>query len=159
MLERAQIRQLFIPAPDSRSMTADLAAAPPCIFCEIGAGRAPGHVVFENTDTIAFLDLFPYTRGHLLVVPKRHVDRLTDLRRDEYEGFLGSLAELCRRIDRLSSHYNVALNQGAFAGQVIFHLHFHVIPRYGPENPFLSHPRTRLSDADAKTVVAELSAP
>lgn len=129
------------------------------MFCEIAGGRAPGHRVYESPGTVAFLDLFPYTRGHLLVVPKRHVDRLTDLRPDEYDDFFGGLAELCRRINRFSRHYNVALNQGEFAGQVIFHLHFHVIPRYGPENPFLAQPRTRLSDDEARRVVAELSAP
>jgi histidine triad (HIT) family protein len=131
----------------------------PCVFCEIAAHRSPGHGVYESAGTIAFLDLFPYTRGHLLVVPKRHVDRLTDLRHDEYDDFFGALAELCRRINRFSRHYNVALNQGEFAGQVIFHLHFHVIPRYGPENPFLAQPRTRLSDDEARRVVAELSVP
>ncbi|MCI4330503.1 MAG: HIT family protein [Thermoplasmata archaeon] len=132
---------------------------PPCVFCEIAAHRAPAYTVYETERTLAFLDLFPYTRGHLLVVPKRHVDRLTDLRPEEYPDYVGSLAELCRRVDRFSRHYNVALNQGEMAGQVIFHLHFHVIPRYGAHNPFLAQPRARLADAEARRVVAELSKP
>jgi histidine triad (HIT) family protein len=138
---------------------AERGAAPPCIFCEIAAQRAPAHVVYETPGTVAFLDLFPYTRGHLLVVPKRHVDRLTDLKPEEYRDFFGSLSEMCRRVDRFSRHYNVALNQGENAGQVIFHLHFHVIPRPTRENPFLAQPRSRLEEAEARRVVAELARP
>jgi histidine triad (HIT) family protein len=130
-----------------------------CIFCEIVRGKAPAHVVYEDAKTTAFLDLFPFTRGHLLVVPKRHVDRLTELPPTEYADFLGALAHVCRQVDRLTHHYNVALNQGEFAGQIVFHLHFHVIPRYGPGNPFDARPRQRLTDAEAHAALAALNPP
>lgn len=133
--------------------------SPECIFCEIVARRAPSHIVYEDEATIAFLDLFPFTRGHLLVVPKRHVDRLIDLPRSEYSGFLTALVEACRRTERLSRHYNVAMNQGELAGQIVFHLHVHVIPRYGKDNPFGVHPRERLDAGDADRLVGTLSAP
>jgi histidine triad (HIT) family protein len=107
-----------------------------CVFCEIVGGRLPAHIVYEDAGALAFLDLFPWTRGHLLVVPKRHVDRLRDLAVADHAPYLGAIAEVCRRVERLSSDYNIALNQGARAGQVVFHLHVHVIPRYGEENPF-----------------------
>lgn len=128
-----------------------------CIFCDIVAGRAPAYILHEDATTLAFLDLFPFTRGHLLVIPKRHVDRLTDLPREEYTPFLGALADLCRRMDRLSTHYNVALNQGALAGQIVFHLHFHVIPRYEGPNPFGVSPRERLTEAAARAVMSDLA--
>ncbi len=130
-----------------------------CIFCEIVQRKSPSHIFYEDDTALAFLDIFPFTRGHALVVPKHHVDRLTDLPRAQYTGFLGGLSEVCRRIERLSTHYNVALNQGALAGQIVFHLHFHIIPRYDEQNPFRSHPRERLEDADARALVAQLSAP
>jgi histidine triad (HIT) family protein len=129
----------------------------PCVFCDIVAHRAPAHVVYEDASTVAFLDIFPFTRGHLLVVPKRHVDRLTELAPAEYAPFIGALAQVCRRVERLSSHYNVSLNQGSLAGQIVFHLHFHVIPRYDGSNPFRSTPRERLGDAEANRVVRELA--
>ena len=129
-----------------------------CVFCEIVERRSPAHILYEDATTIAFLDLFPFTRGHALVVPKRHVDRLTDLPPSDYPGFLQGLANVCRRMERLSTHYNVALNQGALAGQIVFHLHFHIIPRYGEENPFRSHPRERLLDTDARALLDELTA-
>ena len=131
-------------------------AATPCIFCEIAEHRSPAYVLYEDDATIAFLDLFPFTRGHLLVVPKRHGPRLSDLRPEEGAPLFRTLATLCRRVERLAPDYNVALNAGAAAGQIVFHVHFHVIPRYGEANPFRAASRTRLDDDDARQLVAEL---
>jgi histidine triad (HIT) family protein len=122
---------------------------PGCIFCDIVHHRAPATIIDEDDKTLSFLDLFPVTRGHVLVVPKHHVDRLTDLPESDYTDFLRTLSRVCQRIERLSSHYNVSLNQGALAGQIVFHMHFHVIPRYGEGTPQWSRPRDRLSEADA----------
>jgi histidine triad (HIT) family protein len=131
----------------------------PCVFCDIVAHRAPGYLVYEDPTAVAFLDIFPFTRGHLLVVPKRHGARLTDLPFDDQVALLRALDEVCRRVERLSSDYNVALNAGAKAGQIVFHVHFHVIPRYGESNPFLTAGRVRLQDDEARELVRELSRP
>jgi histidine triad (HIT) family protein len=128
-----------------------------CLFCDIVRKRSPAHWVYEDAAAAAFLDLFPYTRGHLLVVPKRHVDRFTDLPPSEYAEFLGAVANVCRKVDRLTRHYNLAVNQGSYAGQIVFHLHVHIIPRYGEENPFVQRPRARLDDRDARDLVGLLS--
>lgn len=132
---------------------------PACIFCRIVSKQAPAHVVYEDNEAIAFLDLFPFTRGHLLVVPKHHAARLTDLPESEYAPYLGALAKVCRRVERLSSDYNISLNQGVNAGQVVFHLHFHVIPRYNSGNPFHSRPRERLNEETARELKETLGAP
>ena len=137
--------------------TAD--GAGPCVFCEIAAGRAPAHVVYEDANYLAFLDIFPFTRGHLLVIPKRHVDRLIDLAPPEEAGYMHAVGQACRQVERLSRDYNVGLNQGALAGQIVFHLHFHVIPRYDAGNPFGSIPRTRLTDDDGAAIVHDLGGP
>jgi len=134
-------------------------SAAPCIFCEIVARRAPAFVVYEDATTLAFLDLFPFTRGHLLVIPKRHGARLTDLPFDDQTALIRSLDEMCRRSERLAPDYNLALNAGPAAGQVVFHAHFHIIPRYGESNPFHPSARTRIDDAEAQQLVRELSAP
>ncbi|MGC2034644.1 MAG: HIT family protein [Thermoplasmata archaeon] len=140
-------------------MAPEAPSSKPCIFCGIVAGRSPAFKVYEDDRTVAFLDLFPITRGHVLVVPKTHIDRLTDLPSSDYAGFLGVLADICRRVERLSAHYNVGLNQGALAGQIVFHMHFHVIPRYGDDSPLWAKPRNRLQDGDAQQIVDTLSAP
>jgi histidine triad (HIT) family protein len=131
----------------------------PCVFCEIVAGRAPSHVVYEDAENLAFLDIFPFTRGHLLVVPKRHVDRLVDLAPAEYGSFLGAVVQCCRQVEPLTRDYNVGLNQGRLAGQIVFHLHFHVIPRYNDGNPFGQTPRTRLDEATGSATVRDLGGP
>src|SRR5271170_1773712 len=113
-----------------------------CVFCEIVAGRSPAYLLFEDATTMVFLDLFPFTRGHFLVIPKQHGERLTDLPEAQQFSLIRTLDRMCRRVDRLAPDYNVALNAGLAAGQIIFHVHFHVIPRYGEANPF--HPRTRV---------------
>ena len=130
-----------------------------CVFCDIIHRRAPAHIVYEDTSTLAFLDIFPFTRGHLLVVPKRHGARLTDLPFEDQMTLIRTLDELCRRVERIAPDYNLALNAGARAGQVVFHVHFHIIPRYGEANPFRAVPRPALAESDAKALVAELSSP
>ncbi len=106
---------------------------------------------------MAFLDLFPFTRGHLLVVPKPHAERLTELPAASQNSLIRTLDTMCRRSERLTPDYNVALNAGAAAGQIIFHVHFHIIPRYGEANPFHPSSRTRLSEAEAQSLIAQLS--
>ncbi|HZY70577.1 MAG TPA: HIT family protein [Thermoplasmata archaeon] len=130
-----------------------------CIFCAIIERRAPAHFVYEDEEAVAFLDIFPFTRGHLLVVPKRHVDRLTELADGEHGRLLSAVANVCRKVERLSRDYNVALNQGRLAGQIVFHLHFHVIPRYDGMNPFDAGRRPKLDDLEATELVRLLGAP
>jgi histidine triad (HIT) family protein len=127
-----------------------------CIFCDIIARRSPAHIVYEDERSLAFLDLFPFTRGHLLVVPKLHVDRLVDLPASEYSSLFSALASVCRRVERLTPHYNIASNQGELAGQIVFHLHFHVIPRYTGASPFHDKPRGRLADSEAHELLLAL---
>jgi histidine triad (HIT) family protein len=130
-----------------------------CVFCSIVAGRSPAYRVYEDEATVAFLDLFPFTRGHLLVVPRGHAARLTDYSAEEQSALVRALATMCSRAERLAPDYNVAMNAGPSAGQIVFHVHFHIIPRYGEANPFHPSQRQRIQDDDAKKVVAELSRP
>jgi diadenosine tetraphosphate (Ap4A) HIT family hydrolase len=137
----------------------DARATPePCVFCDIATHRAPSHVVYEDDATLAFLDLFPFTRGHLLVIPKRHGARLPDLSSEDQFALIRTIAKLCHRMERLTSDYHLSLNAGAKAGQVVFHVHFHIIPRYSSANPFEPKTRVRLDDGDARALVGLLSA-
>lgn len=129
-----------------------------CVFCDIVTRKAPAWIVYEDADTVAFLDIRPFTRGHLLVIPKRHGPRITDLPFEDQMALVRSLDEICRRVEqRLAPDYNVSLNAGANAGQIVFHTHFHIIPRYGGTNPFHSSSRPLLADPDARELVALLS--
>ena len=132
-------------------------ASEKCVFCDIVARRSPAWIIYEDEGTMAFLDIFPFTRGHLLVIPKHHGARLTDLPFEQQTALVRSLDEVCRRVERLTDDYNVALNAGARAGQIVFHVHFHVIPRYGESNPFRATSRPPLTEPEARTLVAELA--
>jgi histidine triad (HIT) family protein len=128
-----------------------------CPFCRIVRRDSPAHIVYEDDRNLAFLDLFPYTRGHLLVVPKPHFVRLLDLPEAARGSYLSALATVCQRVERLSAHYNISFNQGALAGQVVFHLHAHVIPRYDGPNPFQVPRRERLQESVAAEVMEVLA--
>lgn len=110
------------------------APEPPCIFCEIVAGRIPARRIYEDDHALAFLDIAAWHRGHALVVTKRHV---TDLTTGE-----PSLVEIAPAVDvvaRMLKHrlaadgINVLSSAGAVAGQTVFHTHMHVVPRYADE--------------------------
>ncbi len=104
-----------------------------CVFCKIIRGEEPAYVVYEDNDVIAILDKYPINRGHTLVMPKRHYRDITEVPSDE----------LCRVINVTKlvtmavikalgvSGVRIIQNNGEDAGQVIFHIHFHVIPMTG----------------------------
>lgn len=105
-----------------------------CIFCRIVAGEAPATRVYEDERVLAFLDIRPITRGHTLVVPKRHATHLDDL-----DAELGAdlfrvghrLAKALRRSDLAADGANLVLNDGKAAFQTVHHVHLHVVPRRG----------------------------
>lgn len=103
-----------------------------CIFCEIVAGNAPAIRVHEDDDYLAILDIRPFTRGHTLVMPKRHSLDLTDTPAPTLAGMmaLGQRIALAARASGLgATGTNVALNDGRSAFQSVFHIHLHVVPR------------------------------
>lgn len=105
---------------------------PDCIFCSIVEAKSPSHKLFEDENTFAFLDIFPGTRGHTLVIPKRH-----------YQDFFDTPLEVHKQLMDTSKKVGVALqsalgfdgmnffqNSGRFASQSVFHIHYHLFPRW-----------------------------
>ncbi len=105
---------------------------PDCIFCKIVAGGLPAQRVYEDDRTIAFMDIAPGTRGHLLVIPKAHAKDITEIDPDDLAAVALSAQVMAKRVsERLGADgVNVINSCGAAAWQTVFHLHFHVIPRY-----------------------------
>jgi histidine triad (HIT) family protein len=103
-----------------------------CPFCGIVAGEIPGRIVFENDDVTAFLDANPLARGHILVVPNDHHERLDDLPGDLAREVFAALHRLTPAVEAAADAdgSNVAFNNGPAAGQEVPHLHGHVIPRF-----------------------------
>ena len=103
-----------------------------CVFCGIVSGEIDAHVVYENEHAMAFLDANPIVDGHTVVVPKKHVERLTDMPDKVLVGTFSAVQKVNHAIliGRDADGTNVGLNDGEAAGQAIPHTHVHVIPRY-----------------------------
>jgi histidine triad (HIT) family protein len=108
---------------------------PDCLFCKIVAGQLPGQIVAEDERTVAFMDINPATRGHLLVVPRRHAKDLLEIEPEDLAATVRAAQGLARRVsERLAADGVNLLNScGAVAWQTIFHFHIHVIPRYADD--------------------------
>lgn len=101
-----------------------------CIFCKIISGAVPSKFVYEDDQVVVFDDLHPQAPVHMLVVPKRHIPRLMDAVPED-EALLGRLLGVANRVakDRgvAEEGYRVVINVNRGAGQVVFHLHLHVM--------------------------------
>jgi histidine triad (HIT) family protein len=103
-----------------------------CIFCKIVAGELPSEIVQEDDHTIAFMDINPWTRGHALVIPRRHSRNLYDVDDDDLAHVASAAKRLARRMrDALGCDgINLLNSSEPAAWQTVFHTHIHVIPRY-----------------------------
>lgn len=105
---------------------------PDCIFCKIVAGELPAQIVDEGEWTVAFMDISPATRGHLLVVPRQHSRDLLEIGQEDLAATLTAAQRMAARIvERLDADgVNLINGCGRAAWQTVFHFHVHVIPRY-----------------------------
>ncbi|MBU0637524.1 MAG: HIT family protein [Planctomycetes bacterium] len=102
-----------------------------CVFCKIVAGEIPCQRVFENEHVLAFLDINPLSEGHTVVIPKVHAERLEGLDASQTAELARCFGTLATKLMQATGAgaYNVLQNNGALAGQVVPHVHFHLIPR------------------------------
>jgi histidine triad (HIT) family protein len=103
-----------------------------CVFCEIVAGTAPAIRIYEDDDYLAILDIRPFTRGHTLVLPKRHTVDLTDTPPEtlaEMVAIAQRIGLAARASELGADGTNIAINDGRAAFQSVFHVHLHVVPR------------------------------
>ena len=103
-----------------------------CIFCAIAAGEIPSFKVYEDDLVLAYLDINPFSKGHTLVIPKKHSE---DLLNTDDE----TLAVIVSRVRKIAAHikeklgcdgFTVLQNNGEAAGQTVHHVHFHIVPRW-----------------------------
>jgi histidine triad (HIT) family protein len=127
-----------------------------CIFCKIVAGELPAEIVQEDEHTLAFMDINPWTRGHALVIPRHHSKNLYDAPEED----LGRASLASQRLaltmrERLGAAGVNLLNCcEPAAWQTVFHMHFHVIPRYD-DDPLQLPVRPRPAEADELARVAQ----
>ncbi len=100
-----------------------------CIFCKISAGEIPTKIITETQHTIAFLDAFPLTKGHTLVIPKNHHEKIQDMSSNENSDLFSTVHKVISKVDKLTGATLVAIHNGKQAGQEIPHVHVHLVPR------------------------------
>jgi histidine triad (HIT) family protein len=102
-----------------------------CIFCKIVKGEIPSNKVYEDDDILAFLDIAPVNPGHTLVIPKTHYKNLEEIPKDLLANLILVVKKVGLGIKKgiPSEGYNIGLNNDPASGQVVPHLHFHIIPR------------------------------
>jgi histidine triad (HIT) family protein len=127
-----------------------------CIFCKIVAGELPSEIVQEDEHTIAFMDINPWTRGHALVIPRRHSRNLYDVDDDDLAHVASAAKRLARRMrDALACDgVNLLNSTEPAAWQTVFHTHIHVIPRYD-DDPLRLPGQPRHPDEDELARVAQ----
>lgn len=100
-----------------------------CVFC---GGIEKDRVLFETTQWIAMYDKYPVSKGHVLLIPKRHVKTIFGLTREEQESIMPMASMICGILDEKfkPNGYNIGVNCYEAAGQTVMHCHIHIIPRY-----------------------------
>ena len=103
-----------------------------CLFCKIAKGEIPCSKVYENDNVLAFLDIAPVNKGHVLVIPKNHYENVLDVDEDILKEVISVVQKVAIGVKKGVNADGIVISQnnGKIAGQVIMHLHFHVIPRF-----------------------------
>lgn len=110
-----------------------------CIFCKIIEKKIPSKIIFENNFCISFMDISPYSDGHVLVVPKKHFNNLMMCDEIYLKQVFDMVQKVTKKIDYSDLKpwgYNFLSNQGSIAGQVVNHFHVHIIPKYAKNEGF-----------------------
>ena len=129
-----------------------------CIFCKIADGAIPAAVVFQNDDVFAFLDIGPVSEGHTLVIPKKHYEKMEDCPPRTMAAIGAVLGNIARAVVEATGAdgYNVLCNRGRAAGQLVQHVHFHIIPRNEGDGIFHRWPAGKYEPARAEQILAKI---
>lgn len=130
---------------------------PNCIFCKIIKKQIPANIIYEDDNTLAFLDIGPVNAGHALVIPKEHHETMTDTP-DE---ILAAMMKIAKRVAKAIKKglniegFNMHCNNGKISGQLVPHVHFHIIPRL-PQDNFKKWPQREYKQGEAEKVLKKI---
>ena len=129
-----------------------------CLFCKVLAGEIPAQLVDEDEHTVAFMDINPWTRGHALVIPRRHSRNLYEIDQDDLAHTAAGAKRLALRMKESLGCDGVNLINSCepAAWQTVFHFHIHVIPRYDDDPLQLPVRPERVPDEELAAVAAEI---
>ena len=103
-----------------------------CIFCEILQGKRKAHYIYEDENYVAFLDKYPIDKGHSLVLPRVHHERVTDMNSEKVGELFSKVPKIAQAILQATKAdaFSMAQNNGRAAKQIVPHVHIHIIPRF-----------------------------
>lgn len=131
-----------------------------CIFCRIVKKEIPAKIIDETEKSLAFLDAFPLTKGHSLVIPKNHYEKVQDMPPEENVELFETVRRVTAKVDKLTNATLIAIHNGEGSGQEIPHVHVHLIPRSaadsaGPVHSMFKN-RPKLSDNELNDLYSKL---
>jgi len=131
-----------------------------CLFCKIANKEIPSRIITETENSIAFLDAFPVSRGHTLVIPKNHYEKVQDMTGIDNNDLFDTVYKVISKVDRLTGSTLLAIHNGKDSGQEIPHVHVHLIPREshdqaGPVHSMFKD-RPKLSDEELEQLCAKI---
>ncbi|MEK0327103.1 MAG: HIT domain-containing protein [Nitrosopumilus sp.] len=131
-----------------------------CIFCKIVKKEIPAKIIFETEKSLAFMDAFPLTKGHSLVVPKTHYEKVQDISKEDNADLFETVRRTISKVDKITDSTLLAIHNGKQSGQEIPHVHVHLIPRSsedsaGPVHSMFSK-LPKLSDKEIQTIYEKL---
>ena len=129
-----------------------------CVFCKMVAGQIPFTKIFEDDVILSFLDIGPISDGHTLVVPKQHFEKLHDCPAELLGRICSHLGKIAKAVSKAmnSDGYNLLCNNGRAAGQLVRHLHFHVIPRNAGDRVFNRWPSYKYEEGKIEAIAKEI---
>ena len=128
-----------------------------CVFCKVIAGELPSWKVYEDDHTVAFLDLYPSSKGHTLVVPKKHCANFISADSECIQSVLSVAQKVARAVlaATVADGCNVTTNNGEAAGQSVLHLHWHIIPRFEGDG-LAMWPQAPYTDGEAEKIAEKI---
>lgn len=111
-----------------------------CIFCKITSGEIPSHTIYEDESFKVIFDISPATKGHAIIIPKNHAKNIFELSEEDASKIFVVAKKVASALNEVlqCDGFNILQNNGKVAGQTVFHLHVHLIPRYKDDNLVLS---------------------
>lgn len=131
-----------------------------CIFCKIANGEIPSATVYEDDNFRAILDIAPSHKGHTIILPKIHAANIFELPEDIAKGIFPVAKKVATAIKETTAcdGVNILQNNGAAAGQSVFHLHVHVVPRFEGDGILPVWPQGSYEEGEAAELAAKISA-
>jgi histidine triad (HIT) family protein len=125
-----------------------------CIFCKIIEGTIPSAKIYEDEHVLAFMDIMPVTKGHALLIPKTHRENVYDLTEEEAARMFSVVPKIANALkdEFKPAGMNLLQNNGAHAGQAVFHSHLHFIPRYDETDGFQPTFETQEAETSAERI-------